>query len=578
MMNEGDVERTVDGAADALMDLAGAHELPVDVVTPSLFGRSLARAARSAFTNPFAVAQAAMELSFGTFSATLAAASRAMGHPVEGPVPVTPRDRRFDDPAWTDNAAYYLLRQTYLLQSTFVERLVEASNLDERERTKAAFAAGLLVDAMAPTNTLVGNPAALRRAVETGGLSVLRGAAQLVRDIVSNGGWPSQVDASGFVVGDNTAATPGRVVYRSRLIELIQYDPQTPDVHEVPLLFCPPWINKYYIMDLAPGRSLIEWAVKQGHTCFAISYRNPDASMRDVTFEDYLHGGPRDAARVVTEITERSSLNTVSVCLGGTLSAMAMAYDARRGMSPVNTATFINTHTDFQEQGQLGAFTDEATIDALEKRMEAKGYLDAREMARTFDLLRANDLVFQYVVNNWLLGHKPPAFDLLAWNADATRMPARMHSRYLRSCFLRNEFARKEFVVDGERLDPSLVGQETYVLSAIDDHIVPWTSAYRTTQVLGGRNRFVLSTSGHIAGIVNPPGRKARHWANEDTPADPQQWLAGAALREASWWEDWACWIGDRAGRRVSPPVTAGNCLYPDLGPAPGTYVLERAR
>ena len=374
------------------------------------------------------------------------------------------------------------------------------------------------------------------------------------------------------------AATPGFVVYRSDLIELIQYEPQVKRVHSVPLLFCPPWINKYYIMDLAPGKSLIEWAVQHGHTCFAISYRNPDASMRDLDFEDYLKQGPLDAVRVVKEITGGDEVNTVSVCLGGTLTAIGLAHNAAIGDRSIKSATFLNTHTDFSTPGTLGVFTDEATIAGLEKQMSKRGYLDSDKMAHTFDALRANDLVFGYLVNNWLLGKQPPAFDLLVWNKDSTRMPAKMHSRYLRSCYLKNEFARGEFEVDGRALDPGKVDVDTYVLSAVDDHIVPWVSGYRTTQLLGGRNRYVLSTSGHIAGIVNPPGPKAKHWVSEESlPADPREWKDAAELKAGTWWEDWTKWVAKQGGPKVAPPRQLGNKDHPPLEPAPGSYVRTRA-
>jgi polyhydroxyalkanoate synthase len=348
-------------------------------------------------------------------------------------------------------------------------------------------------------------------------------------------------------------------------------------VHAVPLLFCPPWINKYYIMDLAPGKSLIEWAVQHGHTCFAISYRNPDASMRDLDFEDYLRQGPLDAVRVVREITGAPEVNTLSVCLGGTLTAIGLAYNAAIGDHSIKSATFLNTHTDFGVPGTLGVFTDEATIAGLEKQMAKHGYLDSDKMAHTFDALRANDLVFQYVGNNWLLGNKPPAFDLLVWNKDSTRMPARMHSQYLRSCYLRNEFARGEFEVDGHKLEPGKVDIDTYVLSAVDDHIVPWVSGYKTTQLFSGHNRFVLSTSGHIAGIVNPPGPKAKYWTNDARPADPQDWKAAAQLQEGTWWEDWTEWIDTQGGPMIAPLRPLGSEQHPPIEAAPGSYVRARA-
>jgi polyhydroxyalkanoate synthase len=335
-------------------------------------------------------------------------------------------------------------------------------------------------------------------------------------------------------------------------------------------LFCPPWINKYYIMDLAPGKSLIEWAIQHGHTCFAISYRNPDSSLRNLGFEDYLRQGPLDAVRVVREITGAPQVNTLPVCLGGTLMAIGLAHNAAIGDDSIKSATLLNTHTDFSVPGALGVFTDEPTIAGLEKQMAKHGYLEADKMAHTFDALRANDLVFSYVVNNWLLGKKPPAFDLLVWNKDSTRMPAKMHSEYLRACYLKNKFARGEFEVDGRKLDPASVKIDTYVLSAVDDHIVPWVSGYKTTQLLGGHNPYVLSNSGHIAGIVPPPRPQVQALDQRGQPPDGPPGVEGrgqAARR--TWWEDWAKWIAKQGGPKVDAPDQLGSADYPPIEAAP---------
>lgn len=562
---------------EALLDRSGVAEQPIDIVTPALFAGSMAKAARAAARRPGAVAGAAARLTAGSLSATAAAAGRIVGMDLPTPLAPAKQDRRFDDPAWQDNAAYLLLQQLYLLQTRFVDDIVDAADLDALEDRKARFAARFLTDALAPTNTLPGNPAALRRAYETRGKSLLQGWRNFMHDVRTNGGWPSQVDTRGYAVGENMAVTPGSVVYRSDLIEVIHYRPQTPKVFSIPLLFCPPWINKYYIMDLAPGRSLIEWALRQGHQCFAISYRNPTAEMKDHSFEDYLLGGPFEAIDVVKEITGSPVVNTLSVCLGGTLTAMAMCLEADQPNPSINTATLINAHTDFTQAGGLGVFTDEGTVRGIERRMDKRGFLDNREMARTFDLLRANDLVFQYVVSNWLMGESPPAFDLLAWNDDSTRMPATMYSEYLRSCFIENAFARGELTLAGKRLEPGAVRTETYIVGAVNDHIVPWTSAYRTTQVLGGHNRFTLAGSGHIAGIVSPPGPKAKHWTNPATPVDPEAWQEGAMLQERTWWEDWSRWAVRRSGRKVPAPRVLGSERFPPLEDAPGRYVRERA-
>jgi len=566
-----------ESAARSVLDRLGIAEDPLVGADPVSFLRSLAAAGVGLVKNPAGVAAANTRLAIGVAAAVRATAQRAIGGATSGPVSAAAGDKRFADPAFADNPLYFLLAQQYLLAGQLVAELLDAAGLDAKQETKARFAAKFMLDALAPTNTLPGNPAALRQAFDTGGKSMVRGAKNLLGDLRHNGGWPSQVDSTGFEVGVNMAATPGAVVYRSDLIELIQYEPQVKRVHSVPLLFCPPWINKYYIMDLAPGKSLIEWAVQHGHTCFAISYRNPDASMRDLEFEDYLRQGPLDAVRVVREITGAPEVNTLSVCLGGTLTAIGLAHSAATGDRSIKSATFLNTHTDFSKPGALGVFTDESTIVGLEKQMAKKGYLDSDKMAHTFDALRANDLVFAYVVNNWLLGNKPPAFDLLVWNKDSTRMPAKMHSRYLRSCYLNNEFARGEFEIDGVKLQPEKVDIDTYVLAAVDDHIVPWVSGYKTAQLLGGHNRFVLSTSGHIAGIVNPPGPKPKHWTNDDLPADPQDWKDNARLNDGTWWDDWATWIAERGGPKVAPPRQLGSKDHPPIEPAPGSYVRTRA-
>jgi polyhydroxyalkanoate synthase len=556
-----------------LLEGAGQGDAAMEVETSGLFVNALTRTVGSAVRSPARAFTAVKGLAGGLAATTTGAASRAVGRKVDGPVSLG-RDKRFADPTWDDNAVYWALRQAYLLNERFVHEILDSAPMDERTKEKAGFLAQLVMDAMAPTNFVVGNPAVLKRAFETGGMSLLKGLRTFLHDLATNEGWPSQVDHTPFEVGETVAATPGRVVFRNDLIELIQYEPRTEMVHEVPLLFCPPWINKYYIMDLAPGRSLIEWAVEHGHTCFAISFKNPDEELRGAGFDQYLMDGPLKAIEVVQSITGSEVVNTLSVCLGGTLSAMGMALDAAQGRTTVNTATMINTHTDFTRPGVLGAFTDEATIAALERHLSS-GSLSSRHMGRTFSLLRANELVFNYVVSNWLMGDQPPAFDLLAWNDDGTDMPSRLHADFLRSCYLENRFAEGRFEVDGTTLDPKAVQQPTYVVSAVDDHIVPWESAYQTTQLFGGDdNRFVLSTSGHIAAIVNPPSPKAKHWTNTVLPADAADWKAHAQLNDGTWWEDWAGWISERSGELVPAPTRLGGDDHPALGSAPGTYVL----
>jgi polyhydroxyalkanoate synthase len=345
------------------------------------------------------------------------------------------------------------------------------------------------------------------------------------------------------------------------------------------MLASPPWINKYYIMDLAPGRSFIEWAIRSGHTMFAISYRNPDVTMRGVTLDDYLISGPKTALDVISDITGADKIDITGLCLGGALTGMLAAYLAGTGDQRIGSVTLLNTMLDYSEPGVLGVFTDEPTVARLERQMAKQGFLEGSQMAGTFDMLRANDLIFSYVVSNWLMGKRPPAFDLLAWNADSTRMPAAMHSFYLRSLYIRNELARGQLELAGQRLSLGDVKSDSYVVGAVNDHIVPWTTSYKATRLLGGGVRYVLSNGGHVAGIVNPPGPKAWYTVSADPaapypagPAGAEQWRAAAETRDGSWWQDWADWAGSRAGDLVPPP-RLGSRRYPVLGDAPGQYI-----
>jgi polyhydroxyalkanoate synthase subunit PhaC len=554
-------------ALTALAPEAGALDLD-----PALFGRALGAAAVSVARHPQSAARAGLRCALDLARTSLAAASRSTGGSVAGPVPPDSGDRRFSDPAWEDNAAFFALRQSYLVLCRLAEDLLAAAELDTATRAKAEFAVELLADSLAPTNLLLTNPTALKRAFETGGQSVVAGSRNCIDDILHNGGRPRQVDASSFRLGENMAATPSKVVYRNDIMELLQYTPQTDEVHATPLLASPPWINKYYVMDLAPGRSLIEWAVQHGRTVFAISYRNPDAALSDVTMDDYLVHGTQAALDVVSEITRSDTVDLLAVCLGGALAAMNAAHLAASGNHAIGTLTLINTLLDYAEPGQLGCFVDEGTVRKLERRMAKKGYLDGADMAGAFNALRANDLIFSYVASNWLMGEQPPAFDLLAWNADATRLPAAMHSWYLRSCYLENQLAKGTMVLDGQRLDLAAVTSDTYIVAAERDHIVPWTSSYESTRLLGADVRFILSSGGHIAGIVNPPNPKSWVLTSDTNPPSALQWRDGASKQDESWWEDWARWMADRAGPLAKPP-RVGSRRHPVLADGPGAYV-----
>ena len=543
---------------------------------PVSFGRSLLAVAWRAALHPYAASGA-----YWQFAATLAgigpeAAARWAGRGPDESGPgagALAKDKRFADRTWRDNPAFFVIGQAYFAAVGLADDLLAAGRGDPVADTKARLASDLMLAALAPTNYLATNPAALKRAFETGGASVVAGARNFLDDLRNNRGMPRQVDTRPFEIGRNLAATPGKVVFRNDLMELIQYAPQTPQVRSVPVLASPPWINKYYIMDLAPGRSFLEWAITHERTVFAISYRNPGPSMRGVTLDDYLVHGPQTALDVITGITGAPKIDIVGLCLGGALTGMLAAYLAGTGDGRLGSITLLNTLLDYSEPGVLGAFTDEATVSRLERQMEQKGVLEGRQMATTFDALRPNDLIFNYVVSNWLLGQDPPAFDILAWNSDNTRMPATMHAFYLRSLYLRNELARGVLEIKGQRLSLADVGNDVYVVGAINDHIVPWPASYKATGLMGGNVRYVLSSGGHIAGIVNPPGPKAWYEvAKTPNPATAHQWREAAEHLSGSWWEDWAKWAGRRAGHRIEPPPM-GSEKYPAIGDAPGTYI-----
>jgi polyhydroxyalkanoate synthase len=487
-----------------------------------------------------------------------------------------PGDKRFADPEWAQNPILAGVVEDYRARTDAAMQLVDSARLPEATRRKAKFAMQLMCDAFSPSNIPWLNPGVVKEATETQGQSLVRGLQNFLDDATNNGGYPRQVDRSGFELGRNIAATPGRVVMRNDLIELIAYEPQTPQVHAIPMLCSPPWINKYYIMDLAPSRSFVEWAVKHGHQTFMISYRNPDEALSHLTMDDYLRDGVLAALDAVQEITGAPQVNISALCLGGTLAVIALAYLAAHGQGDrIASTTLTNTLVDFGIPGDLGVFTDEDTISRLEKRMNERGFLDSAEMARTFDWMRSSDLIWSYVINNWFKGKQPPAFDILSWNNDSTRMPVAMHSQYLRACYLHNSIVKPgQFVIGDTPIDLGKIQTPLYVLGAENDHIAPWRATYLTTQYVGGESKYVLTNAGHIAGIVNPPGgKKTWHYtkphATRGESAD--EWMETADRHNGSWWEDWALWALERGG-----PLRAPYAL-PDGEPAPGRYVRNEA-
>ncbi len=495
-------------------------------------------------------------------------------------------DKRFAAPEWHTNPAYRTLKEMYLLASDWLlEQGEQADGLDDAERRRLTFHLRQFVDAMSPTLLLLSNPAALRRVLETGGVSLADGARNLLSDLRE--GRLSMVDATAFEPGRNLATTPGKVVHRNRLIELIQYQPAGGPageaVHAVPLLILPPWINKYYILDLQPKNSMVRHLVEQGFTVFVVSWKNPDASMDGVGFEDYMDLGPLEAADVVREITGAASINVMGYCIGGTLLAITLAWLAAKRDTRFNAATFMVSLQDFSHVGDTAVFLGEPTVDFIEQQMMERGYLDSREMSNMFNLLRSNDLIWSNVVNNYLMGDKPPAFDLLYWNSDGTRMARTAHSWYLRNTYVENNLiAPGKVRLKGEAIDLGRIPQDVYAVGAEKDHIVPWDAAWRVTQLLkGSKVRYVLASSGHIAGIINPPGGKGTYWTNDtresggEPGATAQAWRGKATAHSGSWWTDWTAWLAERSGRKGKPP-TLGSATHPALADAPGTYVLER--
>jgi polyhydroxyalkanoate synthase len=487
-------------------------------------------------------------------------------------------DRRFDAPEWEQHPFFRLLKQCYLAISDQLLEEAGRDALDPAERLRLMFHVRQLVDATSPTLFLPTNPAALRKALETGGASVADGLRHLFADLRQ--GRLSMTDTEAFAPGKNLALTPGKVVYRNRLIEVIQYAPLTEQTYAVPLLFVPPWINKFYILDLQPKNSLVRFLLEQGFSVFMISWKNPDASMEGIAFEDYMTDGPLAASDVVREITGAERLNPVGYCIGGTLLAMTLAYLAARRDDRFGPATFMVSLQDFSEVGDTAIFMDEPQIEFMERRMLERGYLDSSDMANMFNLLRSNDLIWNTVINNYLMGNKPPAFDLLYWNNDGTRMAQRAHSFYLHNTYLENNLIEPDKIsLLGQPIDLRRIRQDIYAVGAEKDHIVPWRSAWRIAQLTSAKTRFVLAASGHIAGMINPPSKgKGGHWTNETDAAalgTAEAWLAGAQKHDGSWWGDWAKWIGARSGRG-RPAVAVGSAAHPPIGDAPGTYVLEK--
>jgi polyhydroxyalkanoate synthase subunit PhaC len=509
------------------------------------------------------------------------AGQRLLGQPVDPMVEPDQGDRRFRDPAWDDHAVFDFIKQSYLLTSRWLVATINGlDGFDDKTRQKIDFYTRQFVDALAPSNFVATNPEVLRATLESRGANLLRGLNHLLEDLARGDGRLAitMTDLEAFELGRDLAITPGEVVFQNDLLQLIQYAPTTTEVHRRPLLIIPPWINKYYILDLRPKNSFVKYALDQGFTIFMISWVNPDERHAGKTFEDYMVEGALAALDAIEQATGERETTVIGYCLGGTLLASTLAYLATRRDRRIRAASFFAALTDFENPGELGVFIDEEQLAAMDETMARRGYLDGREMATTFNLLRANDLIWSFVVNNYLMGKEPFPFDLLYWNSDSTRMPYAMHSFYLHRFYQENKLiAPGGITLCDVPIDLRKVRMPVYMLSTREDHIAPWASTYAATQLYRGPTRFVLAGSGHIAGVINPPSQhKYGYWTNPELPPDPKDWLDGASEHAGSWWPDWAAWNAEHSGPKV-PARRPGEGGLTPIEHAPGSYARVRA-
>jgi polyhydroxyalkanoate synthase len=532
--------------------------------------------------DPAKLVQAQMELWQQYMQLWQATTQRLMGQKVEPIAEPARGDKRFNDPAWKDEVVFDYLKQSYLLTARWLQGTVkEVEGIDDKTAQKVEFYTRQFVDAMSPSNFAMTNPQVLKATVETKGENLIKGLQNLLTDLERGRGKLAirQTDMKAFKVGENVATSPGKVVYQNELMQLIQYAPRTEQVYAMPLLIVPPWINKFYILDLKPENSFIKWATEAGYTVFVISWVNPDAELTKLIFDDYMKLGPLAALDAIEKATGEKQVSAIGYCIGGTLMATTLAYMAARGDDRIAACTFFTAQVDFTEPGELGVFIDEEQLAGVEQVMSRKGYLEGTEMSTTFNMLRANDLIWSFVVNNYLMGKDPFPFDLLFWNADATRMPAAMHIYYLRNMYQNNLLVQPGgIVIDKVPIDLRKIAIPIYIQAGKDDHIAPAKSVYKATQIFSGPVRFMLAGSGHIAGVVNPPkAKKYQHWLNETLKNPPSlaEWQASAQEYPGSWWNDWDKWLSEKSGPKV-PARMPGEGGLPAIEDAPGSYVKVR--
>ena len=509
------------------------------------------------------------------------AAKRMSGEEFKPVVAPDPRDKRFADPEWTSNQFFDFVKQAYLLGTDWAERLVaDAQGLDPHTRHKAEFYVRQFANALSPSNFVLTNPELLRETLSTSAENLARGMQMLAEDIKAGGGDLKirQSDAEKFEVGKNLAVSPGKVIFENKLMQLIQYAPSTPSVLKTPLMICPPWINKFYVLDLNPEKSFIKWCVDQGLTVFVISWVNPDQRHAKMGFEEYMRQGPLAALDVIKQVTGEDKVHTIGYCVGGTLLAITLAYMAATNDHRIASATLFTAQVDFTHAGDLKVFVDEPQLEVLERRMAERGYLEGKKMATAFNMLRSNDLIWPYIVNNYLRGKAPMPFDLLYWNSDATRMPAANHSFYLRQCYLNNTLSKGKMTLANVKLDLGKVTVPLYNLATREDHIAPAKSAFLGSKFFGGPVRFVLAGSGHIAGVVNPPNKvKYQYWTGGKAGTGTlEAWLKKAQEHPGSWWLDWIEWIKSHGADEVAAREPGGGKLAP-IEEAPGRYVKVRS-
>ena len=492
----------------------------------------------------------------------------------------TRSDKRFKDKDWQENAVFDFLKQFYLISANWAQDMVKnAEGVDEHTRRKARFYVEQIANAISPSNFAITNPEVLRTTLASNGANLIEGLKHLQEDMQTPDGRLriKQTDMTAFEIGKNIATTPGKVVFRNETFELIQYSPTQAKTYEYPLVIVPPWINKFYILDLNARKSFVKWAVDQGLTVFIVSWVNADESQARKSFSDYMREGFLEAIQAAQDATGAPKVNVIGYCIGGTLTAASLGWMAAQNDHRVNAATFFTTQVDFEKAGDLLVYVDEEQVKWIEERMKDKGYLPGTRMADAFNLLRSNDLIWSYVVNNYMLGKDPMPFDLLYWNADSTRMPAGVHSFYLRECYMANKLSQGKMVLDNVRIDLKKVKIPVYNLAAREDHIAPLASVFRLGRFFGGKTRLVVSGSGHIAGVVNPPeANKYQYWTNEAGAATLEDWLAGATETPGSWWPDWANWISAKSGSLVAAPQPGSGKLKV-IEDAPGSYVRVKA-